>query len=73
MYYFAMERKKIKQLLLSFYSTAMADMILRGDRKPSYEIICELDKKHKIPFDVWLDIKSFVNNTKDNSSCTTTS
>ncbi|MDD2895480.1 MAG: hypothetical protein PHG81_05610 [Aliarcobacter sp.] len=67
-----MEREKLKQILLNFYSIAMIDMILRGARKPSYETICELNKKFDIPFDVWLDIKSFINNTKDKSSSTTT-
>lgn len=67
-----MERKTIKQILLNFYSTAMVDMILRGTRRPSYETICELNKKHNIPFEAWLDIKSFINDIKDIGSSTTT-
>lgn len=68
-----MERKKIKQILLNYYSNAGTDMILRGERKPKYEVIVELHKKHKIPFDVWLDIKSYIeNNTKNSNRSTTT-
>ena len=60
-----MKRKELKQILLKFYSTAMTDMILRGVRKPSYEIICQLAKDYKIPFTAWLNIKSYLeNNTK---------
>jgi len=67
-----MKRKKLKQILLTFYSVAMADMILRGDRKPSYEIICKLQSKHKIPFNIWLDIKSYLSNDTKNTKCSTT-
>ena len=68
-----MKRKELKQILLKFYSTAMADMILRGIRKPSYEIICSLEEKYKIPFKTWLDIKSYIrNDTKSAVDSTTT-
>lgn len=68
-----MKRKKLKQILLNFYSTAMVDMILRGIRKPSYEIICKLDAEFKIPFSVWLDIKTYIeNDTKNVDTSTTT-
>ena len=67
-----MERKKLKQILINFYSVAMADMILRGDRRPSYEIICQLRSKYKIPFNVWLDIKSYLENDTKKQSCSTT-
>lgn len=70
MYHFAMERKKLKQILINFYSVAMADMILRGDRRPSYEIICQLHSKYKIPFNVWLDIKSYLVNDTKKAKCT---
>lgn len=67
-----MERKKLKQILINFYSVAMADMILRGDRRPSYEIICQLQSKYKIPFNVWLDIKSYLENDTKKQSCNAT-
>ncbi len=48
-------------------------MILRGERKPKYEVMVELHQKHNIPFDIWLDIKSHItNDNKEASSCTTT-
>ena len=67
-----MERKQLKQILLKFYSIAMADMILRGIRKPSYEIICRLSKEHKIPFTAWLDIKSYLQNCTQSVDISTT-
>jgi len=54
-----MERKKLKQILLNFYSVPMSNMLLRGQRKPSYKMICKLQSKHKIPFTAWKDIKSY--------------
>jgi hypothetical protein len=67
-----MKRKKIKQILVNYYSVAGADLILRGERKPKYEVIVELHKKHNIPFDVWLDIKSYIENDTKKDSCSTT-
>ena len=67
-----MERKQLKQILLKFYSIAMADMILRGIRKPSYEIICRLATEHKIPFTAWLDIKSYLQNDTQSVDVSTT-
>lgn len=72
MYYFSMKREQLKQILLQYYSVAGVNMILRGDRKPSYETICLITKEHNIPFEAWLDIKSFVNNIKDIGDTTTT-
>jgi len=66
-------RKKLKTALLNFYTNSGADLILRGERRPKYENICELHSKHRIKFDVWLDIKSYIkNDTKKDSGCTTT-
>lgn len=72
MYYFSMKREQLKQILLKYYSVAGVNMILRGDRKPSYETICLITKEHHIPFEAWLDIKTFVNNIKDTGDSTTT-
>jgi len=63
-----MERTKLKKILLNYYKDCSADSILRGIRRPAYAVLIELNKKHNIPFDVWLDIKSYLkNNTKNNS------
>ena len=59
-----MEKNKLKQILLKYYKEPSMFAILSGIRKPSYEIILKLHNDHKIPFDVWLDIKSYVNDTK---------
>lgn len=67
-----MERKEIKTILLNYYSKPGTDMILRGERKPKYEVIVELHKKHNIPFDVWLDIKTYIENDTKNSDRSTT-
>ena len=69
-----MEKSKLKQLLLKYYKEPSMFAIIRGIRKPSYEVMVELHKKHNIPFDVWLDIKSFIKNdtkkSKETSSVT---
>lgn len=59
-----MKKEKLKKILLEYYKEPSMFAILRGIRRPSYEVIVELHKKHNIPFDVWLDIKSFI---KDNN------
>ena len=66
-------RKKLKNALLEFYSVAGSDLILRGDRKPKLEAMVKLHYTHRIPFCIWLDIKSYIkNDTKKDSGCTTT-
>jgi len=62
MYTFSMEKNTLRTILSQYYSTPSINKILKGDRRPRYEIILELHRKHKIPFDVWIDIKSFINN-----------
>ncbi|DAB40786.1 MAG TPA: hypothetical protein CFH81_00320 [Sulfurovum sp. UBA12169] len=57
-----MERKKLKEILNNYYSVSMRNMILRGERRPEYTVIVELHKVHGVPFDVWIDIKSFIAN-----------
>lgn len=73
MYYYIMKRENLKKILLNYYADSASNHILRGDRKPSYEIIVKLHKKHNIPFDVWTDIKSYLENdtkqeTKESST-----
>ena len=44
-----------------------------GKTNPTIDKVFKMQELHKIPFEAWKDIKSFVNDTKDNSSYTTTS
>jgi hypothetical protein len=61
-----MKKKILKQILLKYYKEPSMFAILRGIRKPSYEVVVELHKKHNIPFDAWLDIKSYIENDTKN-------
>jgi len=69
-----MEKKKLKLILLKYYKEVSVYPILRGDKKPSYEVILKLHKIHKIPFEVWADIKLYIKNdtkkSKETSSVT---
>ena len=55
-----MKREKLKKILGFYYKEDGIKSILSGRRKPSYEVMCALNEKHKIPFSVWKDIKSFI-------------
>jgi hypothetical protein len=74
MYPFGMKREILKEILLKHYVNSAANSILRGIRKPSYEVMVELDKKHNIPFNSWIDIKSYLqeNDTKTTPQKSTT-
>ena len=61
MYTFDMKKDIIKKTLLLYYSKDSIKSILCGRRKPSYKIMLILQEKHQIPFEVWKDIKSFIN------------
>lgn len=67
MYRFKMEREKLKNILMEYYVNSTANSILRGIRKPSYEVIVKIYKEHNIHFEAWLDINSYLNSTKDES------
>jgi len=65
-----MKREKLKSILEEFYhSRATVNHILRGIRRPNYENILAINKKYKVPFEVWTDIKSYLqeNDTKQKS------
>lgn len=62
MYHSNMTREKLKQLLTKYYSVAGVNMILRGERKPSYEIMYQLNKSDNVPFTAWKDITTFITN-----------
>lgn len=55
-----MKRQKLKTILSTIYSEDAIKSVLSGRMKPSYEVMYELNRKHKIPFTAWKDIKSFV-------------
>ena len=64
-----MERKKITKLLKELgYKPASVKAIMCGIRKPSYENILKLYQNHNIPFEAWIDIKSYLNNTTKKKS-----
>jgi len=63
-----MEKNTLRTILSQYYSTPGINKILKGDRRPRYEIILELHRKHKIPFDAWIDIKSFIKNDTKTST-----
>ncbi|KLD96726.1 hypothetical protein [Aliarcobacter butzleri] len=52
--------KNLKNILAKYYSVPMINRILRGERKPSYEMMLTLEKEHNIPFCAWQDIESFI-------------
>ncbi|MFK5937706.1 MAG: hypothetical protein QM497_04825 [Sulfurimonas sp.] len=58
-----MKRENLKIALQNHYdSLATINSILRGIRRPKYEVIIKLNHQHKIPFEVWVDIKSYIKN-----------
>jgi len=61
-----MKKSKFKQILQNYYSDSTVRAIVRGFRKPSYEIMLKLEDKHSIPFKAWRDIQSFI--SKDNNT-----
>ena len=65
-----MERETLKQILLKYYKLAATNHILRGIRRPSYENMLLMYRNDGIPFWIWNDIKSYIqdnNNTKKRS------
>lgn len=68
-----MKRQKLKNELLKIYSSSdTINSILNGRRRPKYEHIVHLNKKLKIPFTAWQDIKSYLqDNTARQSNLAT--
>jgi hypothetical protein len=64
-----MKREKLKKILLNYYREAAANHILRGIRKPSYENMLHMHEKDNVPFNIWQDIKSYLqeNDTKQST------
>lgn len=61
MYYLAMKRENLKELLNGHYSKHMTDSILVGRRKPKIEVISEAQEKLKVPVIAWVNIKEYLN------------
>ncbi|WP_148224971.1 hypothetical protein [Nitratifractor salsuginis] len=58
-----MEQRKIifNELVRHGYSDKAAYSHLRGERKPKYSVILDLHRRGIVPFDAWLDIRSYLN------------
>lgn len=65
-----MKREILLTQLQEHYSYKMAHACINGTRKPSYDVMCILDrkKKNRIPFHAWKDIKSFISNNNNSST-----
>ena len=61
-----MIKNKLIKILSDVYSKDSVKSIMSGRRRPSLENIALFEKKYNIPFDAWLDIKSYLqdNDTK---------
>jgi hypothetical protein len=60
-----MERKKLKQKLLIFgYSEETIKKMFQLKTRPTLLKAIELQHRFKVPCTAWLDIKSYVNDTK---------
>lgn len=53
-----MTRKKLKKILLKHYAEPSMFAILRGIRRPSYELILKMYKEDKVPFDIWENLQA---------------
>ncbi len=62
-----MSRKIIEQKLASYYKKDSIKSILSGRRKPSYKVMLKLEKDENIPFNAWIDIKSFIDKSLANN------
>jgi hypothetical protein len=63
-----MKRAELKQILKDVYKTDSIKSIMCGRSKPSYTKMLEFSKKG-IPFEAWLDIKSFITNDNKSENC----
>lgn len=68
-----MEYKKIKKALLQVgYTNDSVKSLMCGRVKPSFAKAQILFENHKIPFEAWINIKSYVNDTKETTKKSTT-
>lgn len=66
-----MKRKKLTNILSNYTdSKHTIASYLKGVRRPKYEDILDMNRKFKVPFTAWEDIKSYLqeNNTKQKNN-----
>jgi len=66
-----MKREKLKKILRNFTNSEHTiTAYLKGTRRPTYENMLVMHRKYKVPFTVWEDIKSYLqnNDTKTKNS-----
>ena len=57
----ATKRKLLKQILINYgYKNNSIKSLMCGRMKPSYEAMLTLQRKYKVPFTAWEDIKSYL-------------
>jgi len=59
-----MKKEILQKILLKYYSLSMANMLLRGVRKPNYKHLLILHNEDGVPFQAWDNIKEYI--IKDN-------
>ena len=63
-----MNYKYIKKALSKIgYSVDSTKSLMCGRSKPSFSKAQQLYEKHNIPFEAWIDIKSFLNSCKNDT------
>jgi len=56
-----MKREKLKKILEEVYeSQSTINHVLRGTRTPDYKKMLYMYRSHKVPFTIWEDIKSYL-------------
>ena len=69
-----MKRKKLKRILGNYTSSEHTiNSYLKGARRPRYEDILDMNRKYKVPFTAWENIKSYLqeNDTKQSNTIAT--
>ena len=70
MYHIVMKKIILKKKLLKHYAESTVRSLLNGSRLPSMKEAIKLNQKERIPFNAWVDIRSYVNNTKSKGATT---
>ena len=53
-------KKQLGDILKSYYGKYMIDSILTGRRIPTYKIIVEIQEKHEIPVEAWVNLQGWI-------------
>ena len=56
MYYFLMDKQKLKKILLKHFKDSTVDALLRGSRYPSMTKAIIMHKQDSVPVTAWIDI-----------------